>query len=138
VPTSLPTWIEIALPLRREGVPSITACPDVAEEEDRGTGRGRGVVRDRNTPSTPENATKLEPVVSPLLTLPETVAPMELLFVQEKFTSARVVGGSGENVVENLTVVATARHSGGLDLDRLTTGQGVLEEVLLDVMLPAS
>ena len=40
------------------------------------------------SPSTPENATKLEPAVSPVLTLPETVAPVELLLVQEKFTSA--------------------------------------------------
>jgi len=86
---------------------------DVAEEEDRGTGRGRGVVRDRNTPSTPENRRSSSRGVT-AADVAETVAPMELLFVQEKFTSDRRCGGSGENVVENLTVVATARHSGGL------------------------
>jgi len=90
VPTSLPTWIEIALPhSAREGVALDHCVPETLPKKKTVEPVVVAVLFVTEIPpSTPENATKLEPVVSPLLTLPETVAPMELLFVQEKFTSA--------------------------------------------------
>ena len=90
VPTSLPTWIETALPPPPvKALSSITAVPETLPKKKTVEPFVVAVLFVTEiSPSTPENATKLEPAVSPVLTLPETVAPVELLLVQEKFTSA--------------------------------------------------
>jgi len=115
VPRRCPRGLRSRYHLRREGVASITAVPETLPKKKTVEPVVVAVLFVTEIPpSTPENATKLEPVVSPLLTLPETSHLWNCCSCRRSSRPHRRCCGSGENVVENLTVVATARHSGAL------------------------